>query len=208
VISNHPSAHLLRRYAGGDLALAPCVVVAAHIEVCKRCRNMVGDLTPPALEIPEGPVDRPPRALLARIMARLDEVDHATATSPRKLGDAPLPGVVRGYGLHPRRYMSPRIWLASLRLPPLDGWRAYILRAPPGFRIPRHEHRGAEVVQVLTGAFRDGSTFQSGDFIESIKGRVHSLTVTPDGPCASLIASQGGSRWAGLMTAAGPLLRL
>jgi putative transcriptional regulator len=117
-----------------------------------------------------------------------------------------VPEIVRRHGLRPRRFLGPHLWLAPVKLPRRDGWRAYILHAPMGYRFPLHRHTGPEFMQVLGGAVHDGATYTAGDFARGETLSEHRVEVIGDGPCAALVASFGGADWDGPLRFAAPLL--
>jgi predicted ChrR family anti-sigma factor len=56
--------------------------------------------------------------------------------------------------------------------------------------VPRHRHRGAELVTVLKGAYDDrGSLHGPGDFAENDEDVDHKPAVTMDGECVCLICA-------------------
>jgi putative transcriptional regulator len=203
----HPSTTVLAQYAAGALPLAPALVVNAHLGQCATCRGRVGDL-----EEAEGRLLASlPNAALAddafeQVLARLPTRPQPLRLTRRAIGDVPLPVAVARAGLSPRRYLTPEFWVAPVRASRADGWRAYVLRAPAGWKIPRHLHRGPEFISVLMGAFQDGRRHAAGDFAENLTNHEHELQVTAEGPCACLIAARGGARWRGLAGAITPLL--
>jgi putative transcriptional regulator len=62
-------------------------------------------------------------------------------------------------------------------------------------RVPRHTHRGLEMVCVLKGAFRDGrTTYRPGDFECSDDTIEHSPEITAEGECVCLVAAEAPLR--------------
>jgi putative transcriptional regulator len=58
--------------------------------------------------------------------------------------------------------------------------------------VPRHSHRGRELVCVLKGAYRDGETLhRPGDFACSDEAVDHRPQITTDGECVCLVAAEG-----------------
>src|SRR5206468_12915705 len=88
-----------------------------------------------------------------------------------------------------RRWAAPGVWIAPVlgrrRAP-----RAYLLRVGAGMRVPRHTHRGMEMVCVLKGAFGDGEIiYGPGDFACSDDAVVHAPQIGAEGECVCLIAA-------------------
>ena len=204
----HPSPRLLAEYAAGDLALEPALAVAAHTHLCPRCRaaadaaqDAEGERLAGAAEAELAP------GLLERTLARLDEpVERPEPCRRMSVGDIRLPTPVARVGVGRRRFVAPDFWVAPVRTSQREGWRTYILRAPAGARIPRHRHKGPELICVLTGAFADREVFRAGDFIEGGGEAEHELRILRDGPCACLVSSQGGADWRGVLRLAAPAL--
>jgi len=84
-----------------------------------------------------------------------------------------------------------------------SGERLYLLKARPGFAVPKHSHRGQEWTLVLTGGYKSGAQqFVAGDLHQEDETCLHDLRIDDDGPCISLIADDGK------LTFANPLLKL
>jgi putative transcriptional regulator len=207
---HHPSSPRLAAYAAGDLALAPALVLSAHLETCVACRHQVRESEEREGERLEASEPAPLRA---------EALDHALAAievalSPqadmgntaRRLGDVPLPAAVRPLGLEDRRFLAPGLWAAPVRTPIVDGWRTLLLRTPPGTVVPTHGHKGGELIAVLSGRFHDGVDYRAGDFAESVIRHDHGLEAGPEEPCVCLIAIQGRVQWRGWAKVIGPVL--
>ena len=154
----------------------------------------------------------PPTALsedaLRQALLRIDDIrqDPAPFSVRPRLGDIALPSALAEARFRARRWMSPSLWAAHLITEREDNWRTYLLRAPAGTIIPRHEHGGDELISVLQGAFHDGQTYRTGDFAANIKDSAHDLRVESDGPCVCLITVSGALRWRGWSRVIGPIL--
>lgn len=204
----HPQASLLAAYASGAVPLAPALTIRCHLTTCAACRAKVA-----LMEEAEGQLldSLPPTPMsvgaLDRVMDRLAaEAPEPAARPGELLGDVLLPPAIAEVGVAPRRWMGPGLWTAHLRLQPQDNWRAFILRAPAGQKIPQHRHVGHEFITVLQGAFSDGVCYGPGDFVESGPDSRHTQQVTPEGPCACLVVVQGQIEWRGMGRLVTPML--
>lgn len=206
----HPSTAVLADYASGALPQAPGLVVAAHLEQCRHCRHRIMKLEALAgaflsaldpAPLGAGALD----AALTHLAAPLP----AARKPPRASAIPGVPAAVRQTGLGARRWFGVGRWIAPIRAPRTDGWRAILLRAPAGAQMPIHTHSGPEFTCVLTGAFRDsGQIYRAGDFVEITRDRRHRIEVTDQGPCLSILACRGPLRGSLTMAAVGRILGL
>jgi len=73
-----------------------------------------------------------------------------------------------------------------------SGERLYLLRARPGFQVPRHSDSGQEWTLILSGGYKAGSNqFLAGDLHQEDEHSEHDLRIDDDGPCISLVADEG-----------------
>lgn len=189
----HPSRELLSAYASGWIPWAADLCVRTHLETCAQCGQDLAELeTAEATfveSLPEAPMAPDAlNALLAKLAETAAEPEPVASTT---LGDVPLPASLRHVAFRPRRWLRPDLWVAHVDAPRREGWRIYLLHAPAGRKLPGHSHRGPELVCVLTGAFEADERYAAGDFVESPGGSSHTVTVSPEGPCACLIATKG-----------------
>ncbi len=185
---HHPFCDLLLEFATGALGAHRALVVAAHVRNCAACAGevafheavggaLLGELPPAAMD----------DHALDWALARIERPVPATAESAH--GRAPLGSVEAARAR--RRWAAPGVWVAPVIGGPF-GRRTYLLGMGPGIAVPRHSHRGAEMVCVLEGAFEDrGVIYRAGDFCESDESVEHRPRVTADGPCVCLIAVDG-----------------
>lgn len=75
------------------------------------------------------------------------------------------------------------------------GRRAHLLRFEPGLTFPQHQHRGAERVLVLEGAYADdtGHEVRAGEQQCMAPGSQHRLHILGSVPCVAAVSEQGVS---------------
>ena len=89
-----------------------------------------------------------------------------------------------------RRWAAPGVWVANVTGRAKAGPRSYLLGVAAGIAVPRHTHKGTELVCVLKGAFEDrGVIYGPGDFAESDETVEHRPHVTRDSECVCLAAA-------------------
>ena len=72
----------------------------------------------------------------------------------------------------------------------LHGARSYLLGIGPGIAIPRHSHKGVEMICVLKGAYEDrGERHGPGDFACNDEAVEHRPRVTREAECVCLVAA-------------------
>ena len=209
--SHHPSEVVLAGYASGALADGPSLTVSAHLDRCPACRAGVR-----AFEAVGGALlaDTEEAAMaddaLALALARIERPQAAAppAPPPQTMIDGfVLPNALARRGVGPRRWVGPGIWVAPIKSNSPDGWRTYLLRAPPRVEVPHHGHNGPEFTTVIAGAFReDDGLYRAGDFAESGAGLEHHPAIEGDAPCLCLISGAGGVRASGLLRLIQPLI--
>ena len=190
--SHHPSAAILVDYAAGNLAIGQAFVVTAHVGACAACRADVEHV-----EAVGGVflTDLPPQRLgpdaLSRALAQIERPAPVSTVTPARADWITVPADVLESARRRRRWAAPGVWVAPVAKGPGD-LRTYLLGIGPGISVPRHTHRGAEMVCVLKGAFVDGAhTYAPGDFAYSDDEVEHRPAVTRDGECVCLVAAQG-----------------
>jgi len=190
--NRHPSEDLMLDYARGAIDAGRALVLATHLHACPACRaavrlgEAVGGALVDALEPAELAHDA-----LARAMARIDLPAPATTPAPRAPHDwIKVPAEVMLAAKRNRRWAAPGVWVAPVTRDRRTGARSYLLGIGPGIAVPRHTHRGLELVCVLKGAYRDrGEVYGPGDFAESDEDIEHRPHVTMDGECVCFAAA-------------------
>ena len=187
--SHHPSAERLLEFAIGALNAHRALVVGAHVQACRDCaaevavNEAIGGALLSAL--PPAPMDED---ALPRALARIERPVPARA-APVPAPDWELaPALAVEAARKRRRWAAPGVWVAPVTGGPF-GRRSYLLGIGPGIAVPRHTHRGAEMVCVLKGSFEDrGAVYRPGDFCESGESVEHQPRVTKDGECVCFVA--------------------
>lgn len=190
---HHPSEALLVDYSAGTLDVARELVVATHVGSCDICARDTAlfDAVGGAMldDLPPAPVAED---ALATVLGRIER--PAPSNPPRVEQDAdwiPVPSSVIEAAIKRRRWAAPGVWVAPIT-GDRSGQRAYLLRIGKGMSVPRHTHRGAELVVVLKGAYADGDAcHRPGDFVENELELTHKPEATMDGECICLIAADG-----------------
>jgi putative transcriptional regulator len=189
-VRHHPSHDLLIGYAAGSLRVDRALVISTHLRACQACRGEVAlaEAVGGALLASLPPAPMAPDAL-ERALARIERPTPeppAPAAAPSDWIE--IPRDVVDAALHRRRWAAPGVWVAPVVGGP-RGPRSYLLRVGAGMTMPRHTHRGSEMVCVLKGAFIDrGETYGPGDFADSDETVDHRPQVTGEGECVCLVA--------------------
>jgi putative transcriptional regulator len=203
---HHPSEAILADYASGALADGPSLVVSAHLERCPGCRKATRLFEAIGGEWLDALPPTPMRDdALPRALTRIDRPAPAPKPSIPRLGPEGLvlPRALAARRIGRRRFVAPGYWIAPVPSKHADGWRTYLLRAPPGMGVPHHGHNGAEYTVVLRGAVLDGEGhYTLGDFSVRDETEAHQPQAEGPDPCICLITGQGG------LKAHGPILRL
>ncbi len=190
---HHPTEDLLLDYATGALTGGARLVLAVHLGSCPTCARAVGEAEAVGGMLLSG---LPPVALkadaLALALARIERPANFTGSLIQQREDwISVPGEVLRAARDRRRWAAPGVWVASVFNGP-GAARGYLLGVAAGMSVPRHTHRGQELVCVLKGAYRDGETLhRRGDFACSDEAVDHRPEITTDGECVCLVAAEG-----------------
>jgi putative transcriptional regulator len=187
---HHPAMETLAEYAAGQMRAGFDLVVAAHLHGCAQCRAEVAQLETIGGGLLEtiAPAQLGDNSLAA-MLARLDEPAPSESGAPARTLDQLLTTARR-------RWIAPGTWIAMIDTPhdPLD--RVFMLGVGAGRATAPHNHKGAEITQVLMGSLTDdGVIYRAGDLVErQEEGPVHHPQVAGDKPCICLLAAQGRLR--------------
>ncbi len=212
-ISHHPTDETLAAFASGTLDESRALVVAAHVALCPRCRDIVHRFEAVGGELLDRvePTAMRPDAL-ERTLARINPAAVAAPVSePRPtMGGDDLPAPLSQYELGPWRRVGFGVQWRSVGVPAEEGSRVFMLKAEPGVHLPHHKHTGTEWTCVFRGAFRHQlGRFGPGDFDEADETMEHHPTVDAGEPCICLVALQGSielQSWTGKLLQ--PFVRL
>jgi putative transcriptional regulator len=190
---HHPSEDLLVEFATGVLSLGARLVVTVHLGACSTCRVAVAEA-----EAIGGALlaALPPAPLQDHALAlALAQIERPPPTPPLPIALTfqkdwiSVPREVLEAAEKRRRWAAPGVWVAKVGHGPGDA-RNYLLGVAAGMYVPRHTHRGREMVCVLQGAYRDGDALHApGDFACNDETVEHRPQVTADGDCVCLIAA-------------------
>ena len=190
--SRHPEPDLLIDHAAGRLAAGQALVISAHLGVCAACRSdvrmaeavggvLLDDLAPVAMAADA----------MALALGRIERPVAAALATPARADWIAAPQAALYAARHRRRWAAPGVWVAPISKGPAR-LRTYLLGIGAGISVPRHTHRGAEMICVLKGAFHDGAdVYGPGDFAFSDTDVEHKPMIPPSGDCVCLVAVEG-----------------
>lgn len=198
-IKHHASIDTLALYAAGQIDEARTVVIASHIALCKKCREIVHDIEAlggACLEQAE-PVALSDQALSTfwKIADHTDpmERDASTGAANDLRAEVALPLSAYLPGGVDKVQWCPVAPGISQSIIEAEGYRRNALRLlkiNPGTKIPAHSHGSQELTMILRGAYRDqNGEFCEGDLADLDGSHTHSPEAFGDEPCICLIAT-------------------
>ncbi|MEZ5573942.1 MAG: ChrR family anti-sigma-E factor [Halioglobus sp.] len=187
----HPDLDLLTEYAAGSLALAQAACVSIHVNDCRRCQRIAGQLTDLGAGLFEALEPSPVGdAQLNAVLARLDDekpLEYIRKKSSTSDTPAILQRLMRGdFSDLNWKNVGSALRISYLKTgDPQHEFALYHIRA--GGRIPEHTHRGTEMTLVLEGGFSDANgSYHKGDFLLRKPGDVHAPTALQSEDCICL----------------------
>lgn len=190
---HHPGEDLLLEYATGAMAHGARLVIACHLGTCASCRAAVAgaEAVGGALlaVLPPAPMSED---ALAWALARIERPMAAPAPRPEPFPDwIAVPAEVARAARERRRWAAPGVWVAPVSSGP-GRVRSYLLGVGAGMSVPRHTHRGAELICVLKGGYRDGEALHHpGDFACNDESVDHRPGIIGEGECVCLVSADG-----------------
>lgn len=203
---HHPSDETLMAHAAGTLPAGPRLVVAIHLDGCRRCREAVAgfEAIGGALLEASEPASMRPGAFDA-LMARIDAEDAPAAVPsapvvvPTTPDGRPLPARLARHAVGRWRRLGSALSWSRVAVAGAPDANVILLRIPAAGTAPRHGHTGREFTQVLVGGFSDGrDAYVAGDFDEADEHVDHRPVVDADGECICIAAVEGRLRIHGI----------
>lgn len=164
-------------YATGTLPSGPAFVVAAHLALQPKARQLVG-----AFDAAGGTL--------------LDEIEPVALAPPAWLNQdaqAPTDSAKRAPDMaHVLSSLDQGRWkrnLAGMLVKPVPGVDAQLLKLEAGRSVPHHGHNGLELTLVLSGSFGDGhGTYKRGDLVVQDEDSEHQPCAVASSDCICLIS--------------------
>ena len=202
--NHHPDDEQLVDYAAGSLETEFSLLIATHLTFCPACRYRVA-----LLETVGGALlnDLEPAELAgdsrAVVMAKLqhrqpaeksDSANLPASIDLRGLGTLcgllprPLLAYVSDYAASAKRPLAWRTVMKGLETIDLSSrhgrMRTRLMRIKPGVAMPRHTHKGLEMVCVLEGEYTDNrGHYAQGDISIADRRLDHRPMASMDGDC-------------------------
>lgn len=203
-VTHHLPPAMLAQYAAGRLSYAFSVLAAAHVSLCRDCRDQLAAHEAAAgLLLEEAAPAAVSEDLLPRLLARLEEPaapqDRQVENGARPSGIYPGPVMMALKGRPPRWWhLGSGIRQALLHHGP--GGSLRLLSVPAGRPVPRHTHRGTEFTLVLQGGVHDETGHFSVGDVEVADARLeHTPTADPGEACICLAATDAPLRFSGIV---------
>jgi putative transcriptional regulator len=196
-------------YAAGNLGRVMSLVVACHADLNPEARKEISLFEGAAGEMLEHTGGVPvSQKCWESLCARLDD------TQPIKPGSrivlpwtpAPLQHFMAANNIHDLRWRRYGTTLRICNLLKEGEASCHLIAVAPGKKLPRHTHKGLEMVLVLQGGMRDGrGEFLRGDMAVSDESIEHTPETLPGEECICLVATHGDVKFTGRL---GSLLNL
>jgi putative transcriptional regulator len=199
---HHPDPDLLLDYASGALSEAASAMIAAHLTYCPACRAEHARLEAVGGRLLEEedtvPVHCSSHDLFERIFSEKPKAEpSALPALPVELQRLPRP--LHPYIARSGNWRSVTRNLAERPLP-ADGGRLRLMRIRAGQAMPRHTHRGREMVMVLSGGFSDEmGTYERGDFSVTTDAHTHTPIAHAEQDCLCIALVEGHLRLTGVL---------
>ncbi|KZN46263.1 ChrR family anti-sigma-E factor [Pseudoalteromonas luteoviolacea] len=197
MIRYHPSKQLMHKHVAGELPVGLSVAIAAHVELCDKCRAEVEAIEAKQADMfftSEMHVDSDTKDVSLAEDDLLFDAMLSDITS-LEVETEVVPNEVTMFDYQDRSVQLPRA-IAALKLGSFmnagkvsrarfeldEGpMRSSLLHIKPGGEIPEHTHTGFELTLLLDGTFEDESgKYVPGDFI-MLDGRHNHTPKTKDG---------------------------
>jgi putative transcriptional regulator len=196
-MTRHLDDSSLLSFAAGSLPTALAVVAAAHLTICRRCRDEVA-----MMELVGGAIlGGLPGAAMSGPVPAAPEIERLppAGRSPAAPGEVPAPlARLIGDDLDALRWrwVSPGSWLRHV---PIAGGRLHLFKCAPNVMLPEHGHEGSEITIVLRGTLSDGPVlYQPGDVCDLDDSIEHAPTAGAEG-CICVVAQDRPVRFRSLI---------
>lgn len=205
---HHLDPTTLISYAAGALPPEMAAIAALHFAACGHCRNLLRDaeqiggaLVEKQLPVwPEADARTRREAMLqaldATVAAPVAPVQAPPPVDPDALPKVLQPFFGKTFSALKWRWMGPGAHYVRAIGP--TGVTLLLLRIGPGKRMPVHGHQGAELTQILQGAYDDAlGHFQAGDAADLDAETEHQPITSPGTACICVSALDQPLRFPG-----------
>ena len=205
----NPRHHLdeatLVGYSAGALPTAMAVVTAAHLGICKVCRERLrdADAIGGTLLQQQEPVAVAPAArdAMLAMLAKTPAESHHKSDLPISRDVDVLPAPLQPYF---GRTFSALKWrmvapgVHRIRAEQVQDSNLMLLRIGPGLSVPMHSHEGNELTMILCGSYEDAlGHFSPGDVADLDSDITHQPVVSSGMPCICVAATDAPLRFEG-----------
>jgi putative transcriptional regulator len=207
-VNHHPSDETLARFAARTLSAGTHLVLASHIEGCRRCVETVDRFEAVGGALLDGMAETPlSQDSFARTLQMIERdemakgaVKKAILASPKRPDGIVLPRALDACEVGPWLWLGPGIRLSRVKVPHAPEATLIMLRVASGRPMPEHGHAGTEYTQLLKGSLIDGAVrMMPGDLMEADENLQHQPIAGPGEDCICLAAVDGKLRASGII---------
>ncbi|RDS83566.1 transcriptional regulator [Dyella monticola] len=206
-------------YAAGALPTALAVVAAAHLSICRKCRESlrdaeaIGGLLLAQQQAPAVPSTTAREAILAQLSTAQQDPSRKDYEPVRANDPDALPAPLHRYfgpTFSALRWRMVAPGVHRIRATQITNGNLMLLRIGPGKSVPMHSHQGNELTMVLRGSYVDAlGHFSPGDVADLDCDITHQPITSPGLACICVAATDAPLRfdsWAARMVQ--PLIKL
>jgi putative transcriptional regulator len=185
MITHHPKHELIQAFVAGDLPASLSIGVAAHVEMCNQCGELVQKMTQKLASetfelINDNFDDKTSDDFFLEMMNDITQDNSQTQVidfePPSIILNEKIITLPRAFNQFPLKNWSKFGDISRSRLDlneePL---RSSLLNIDPQGEVPMHTHKGFELTLILDGSFSDDmGTYEVGDFMWLDNQHTHS----------------------------------
>ncbi|MDC0074912.1 ChrR family anti-sigma-E factor [Alphaproteobacteria bacterium] len=191
--THHPDFEILLDYASGNLPLAPSVIIAVHVSMCPECREILKSIEIAGAVLTDNlNNENIETSSLEKVLSKLDYMSDTINEDnviKSKDFDLPIPSTLKPYMPNDLNWKNLSSGVKTLELLTNDGFNLDIYKILPGYKIPKHTHKGSEFTLVFDGGYTDEDNhFGPGDFSLLDHTTDHAPRADSDKDCYCIVA--------------------
>tara|TARA_Y100000590_G_scaffold466999_1_gene644277 strand:- start:272 stop:916 length:645 start_codon:yes stop_codon:yes gene_type:complete len=170
LISKHPGFEILLDYASGNLPQAPSVIIAVHSSMCTKCSDVLNSIDIAGAALMDNLYNENLETdSIENVLSQLEQIaenpEHPEKIFESKKYDLTIPTALQPFIPETLEWKSLSSGVKTVNLLTNDDYDLDIYKILPGYKIPKHTHKGSEFTLVFEGGYTDKDQhFGPGDF--------------------------------------------